>query len=127
MDQITEQQHRKKVKHFHESGDFHELTFSCYRRMQILIESKSALLERLMVQERPKKVCFRIWQEAAGFDRNLFTPEALEPSIDYIHNNPVRRGLCEKATDWIWSSARFYLLDSLKRQFSEIATHSWTP
>jgi putative transposase len=28
--------HRKKVKHYHEPGDFHELTFSCYRRMPLL-------------------------------------------------------------------------------------------
>jgi hypothetical protein len=28
--------------------------------------------------------------------------------IEYIHNNPVRRGLCVNPTDWIWSSARFY-------------------
>jgi hypothetical protein len=28
--------------------------------------------------------------------------------IDYIHNNPVRRGLVSQATDWPWSSARFY-------------------
>jgi putative transposase len=28
--------YRKKVKHYHEAGDFHELTFSCYRRMPLL-------------------------------------------------------------------------------------------
>jgi putative transposase len=30
------QPHRKQVKHYHEPRDFHELTFSCYRRMQLL-------------------------------------------------------------------------------------------
>jgi hypothetical protein len=28
--------------------------------------------------------------------------------IDYIHNNPVRRGLVDQSTDWPWSSAQFY-------------------
>src|SRR2546427_9990106 len=28
--------HRKRVKHYHQPGDLHELTFSCYRRMPIL-------------------------------------------------------------------------------------------
>lgn len=28
--------HRKRVKHYHEPGDLHELTFSCYRRMKLL-------------------------------------------------------------------------------------------
>jgi len=26
----------KRVKHYHEPGDLHELTFSCYRRMPLL-------------------------------------------------------------------------------------------
>ena len=28
--------------------------------------------------------------------------------IDYIHANPVRRGLVGRAEDWKWSSARWY-------------------
>lgn len=28
--------HRKLVKHYHEPGDLHELTFSCYQRMPLL-------------------------------------------------------------------------------------------
>jgi putative transposase len=30
-------------------------------------------------------------------------------AIDYIHLNPVRRGLVKRAVDWRWSSARYYL------------------
>jgi len=32
--------HRKRIKHFHEPGDFHELTFSCYRRMKLLANDR---------------------------------------------------------------------------------------
>ena len=32
--------HRKLVKHYHEPGDLHELTFSCYRRQPILTNDK---------------------------------------------------------------------------------------
>lgn len=28
--------HRKRAKHYHDPGNFHELTFSCYRRMKLL-------------------------------------------------------------------------------------------
>jgi REP-associated tyrosine transposase len=28
--------HRKRIKHYHEPGNFHELTFSCYHRMPLL-------------------------------------------------------------------------------------------
>jgi putative transposase len=33
---VTDRNHRKQVRHFHELGDFHEFTFSCYRRMPLL-------------------------------------------------------------------------------------------
>jgi putative transposase len=75
----------------------------------LLMEVKSDLLRSLMVQERPGKTCFRFWQEGPGFDRNLHSPEVITASLDYIHNNPVKRDLCQRAVDWRWSSARFYL------------------
>ena len=33
-------QHRKRVRHYDEPGDFHELTFSCYRRMPLLTNNR---------------------------------------------------------------------------------------
>jgi putative transposase len=86
----------------------------------ILTAAKSPLLKRLTVRERPNKTTFRFWQEGPGFDRNLFTPAAIMASLDYIHNNPVERGLCKRAIDWKWSSARFYLLDPPKQQFPHL-------
>ena len=74
---------------------------------QILVESKSPLLDQLTVLERPGKTCFRFWQEGPGYDRNLSNPKAILSSIDYIHTNPVDRGLCKRAADWKWSSARY--------------------
>jgi putative transposase len=169
--------HRKTVRHVHEPGHLHELTFSCYRCLpllmddtwrerlarsldeanreagielvgfvfmpehlhllvhltdssqligrylarikqpfskqikDILVQNRSSLLPCLTVRERPGKTCFRFWQEGSGFDRNLFSPEAIEASLAYIHENPVKRGLCLQAVDWRWSSARFYLGD----------------
>ena len=75
----------------------------------VLAEQDSRLLSKLTVRERPGKTCFRFWQEGPGFDRNLFSPEAISSSLEYIHNNPVKRGLCRCAVDWKWSSARYYL------------------
>jgi putative transposase len=174
--------HRKLVKHFHEPGDLHELTFSCYKRQplltndawreqlahcidaageelqmplaafvfmpehvhvlvvptghepaidrylacikqpfskwvkQRLVDIKSSLIRRLTVEERPGKTCFRFWQEGPGYDRNLTTPSVIEAAIDYIHMNPVRRGLVNRAVDWKWSSANWYILDPPRQQ-----------
>jgi len=33
----------------------------------------------------------------------------LEEKLDYMHLNPVRAGLVQRAVDWPWSSARWYL------------------
>jgi len=77
---------------------------------QLLVQHQSPLLDKLTVQERPGKTCFRFWQEGPGFDRNLYTAQAIEASVDYVHLNPIRRDLSQRATDWKWSSARFHLL-----------------
>jgi putative transposase len=36
------------------------------------------------------------------------TRRKLEEKLDYMHMNPVRAGLVEKAIDWLYSSARWY-------------------
>lgn len=170
-------QHRKRIRHYHESGHIHELTFSCYQRWplltndvwrgmlsvaidramarhryrlaafvfmpehvhflvyplseaskidallkaikrpfsyrikQLLLQSRSPLLARLTVQQRPGVTTFRYWQEGPGYDRNITKVSTVLAAIDYLHNNPVRRGLVQRAVDWKWSSARFYLHD----------------
>ena len=71
----------------------------------------SRLLDELTIQERPGKTTFRFWQEGPGYDRNLFTDKTILQTIDYIHANPVRRGLCHTAVDWPWSSARWFASD----------------
>jgi len=45
------------------------------------------------------------WQSGGGYDRNIKEPQTLNSMIEYIHMNPVRRGLVERAVDWEWSSA----------------------
>lgn len=80
-----------------------------FRIKQLLVQSSSSLLERLTVQQRPGVKTFRFWQEGPGYDRNLESEAALLAAIDYIHMNPVRRKLCERAIDWKWSSMAFYL------------------
>ncbi len=81
------------------------------RIKQLLVENSSGLLRRLTVRERMGKTAFRFWQEGPGYDRNLLTPKAVKSSMDYIHLNPVRRGLVDEPCDWRWSSCRWYAED----------------
>ncbi len=65
-------------------------------------------LRQLSDQQPNGELHYRFWQRGGGYDRNVTDPATLRTMIEYIHQNPVRRGLVERATDWIWSSARFY-------------------
>ena len=182
--------HRKRIRHYHDPGHIHELTFSCchrwplltndvwrgmlakgidramgghgyrltafvfmpehvhlmiyplpdantvdallkaikrpfsYRIKQMLIQSRSRLLERLTIRQRPDVMTFRFWQEGPGYDRNFTKASTALTAIDYLHHNPVRRGFVKKAVDWEWSSARYYLFDP-PRQYPRLpAIHS---
>ena len=62
-----------------------------------------------MKDEQPSgNVSYRFWQRGGGYDRNLTEPRAIHEAIEYIHGNPVRRGLVERAEDWPWSSAVWF-------------------
>ena len=78
------------------------------RIRRLLEEVESPLLKTLTVRERPGVQRFRFWQEGGGYDRNLRSVKAVEAAIEYIHENPVRRKLCERSADWRWSSASYY-------------------
>lgn len=41
-------------------------------------------------------------------DFNVFTDVKRMEKLDYMHANPVKRGLVERPEDWRWSSCRHY-------------------
>jgi len=84
-----------------------------YRIKQLLVSTESRLLEKLTIRQRPGVETFRYWQEGPGYDRNLTGAKTVLSAIDYLHLNPVRRGLCASAIDWRWSSARHYAAEHI--------------
>ena len=64
-------------------------------------------LEKLTVRY-PSRTVFRFWQPGGGYDHNIWHEKSLAQVIEYLHGNPVRRGLVDSPTDWYWSTARFY-------------------
>lgn len=78
------------------------------RAVRFLRANSPAFLKRLKVTRPGGRVEHRFWEQGGGYDRNIFKEKVAWASIDYIHNNPVRRGLCDIPTDWPWSSARWY-------------------
>jgi putative transposase len=48
------------------------------------------------------------WQTGGGYDRNLWSAGVIHKEVDYIHGNPVRRGLVTTPDQWRYSSAGYY-------------------
>lgn len=45
-----------------------------------------------------------------GYDFNVVEEMKVVEKLDYMHRNPIRRGLVERPEQWRWSSYRFYEL-----------------
>jgi putative transposase len=77
------------------------------RAVQFLRRESPDWLKKIRVR-RGAKVEHHFWQPGRGHDRNIIATRTLLRMIDYIHQNPVRRGLVERACDWKWSSAGWF-------------------
>jgi REP element-mobilizing transposase RayT len=67
------------------------------------------ILEQLAFYKKAhkKETTYQLWQE--GFQPKLITNEKMMIEIiNYIHNNPVKRGYVDVAKYWRYSSARDY-------------------
>jgi putative transposase len=121
-------------EHFHllvtaESGDnvlhfLHGMRRSISGKGRRLIEScdnemveycrANAIDTALFYGKTAGKSDFRLWKEKPRvFPMN--SPDAIQKKLDYIHLNPVRRGLIEKAEDWPHSSIRAHLYNEPTR------------
>jgi putative transposase len=49
----------------------------------------------------------RFWQPRF-YDFNVWSSKKLKEKLEYMHSNPVKRGLVKSPGDWIWSSFLFY-------------------
>ncbi|HET7213822.1 MAG TPA: transposase [Terriglobia bacterium] len=52
---------------------------------------------------------YRVWQRRF-YPYGIYSEKKQLEKLDYIHNNPVTRGLVGSPGDWLWSSWRFYFL-----------------
>ena len=56
----NERGHRKRVRHYDEPGHFHELTFSCYRRMPLLTNDVWRAMLSVSIDRAVKGHSFRL-------------------------------------------------------------------
>jgi len=77
------------------------------KAIQYLKENAPEWLDRIAVQEG-SRMRYRFWQPGGGYDRNVVEIATVQKMVEYIHMNPVRRGLATRPEDWPWSSAQWY-------------------
>ena len=76
------------------------------KAVKYLREQAAHWLPRITVR-RGNRAERRFWQAGRGYDRNATDPKVILAMIEYLHANPVRRGLVSGPEDWKWSSARW--------------------
>jgi putative transposase len=69
---------------------------------------------KLLVARRSEQGQF--WQ-ARYYDFNVYSRHKRLEKLDYMHWNPVKRGLVERMEDWQWSSSGFYRTGKQGRVF----------
>jgi putative transposase len=84
------------------------LSFMRYTAQQIKFDLQKfhpKVLERFYVGASDRE--YQFW-ERKPLSIELYTKEVFLQKLDYIHQNPVKAGLCMMATEYKYSSAKFY-------------------
>lgn len=91
--------------------DFKKFTSRQLRR-QMEEDKRTKWLESFRLKT-PKKRNWRyqVWQERFD-DLGIYSLTAARAKINYIHSNPVRKGMVDKPEEYPYSSARNYILNN---------------
>ncbi len=68
------------------------------------------VIGRAFIDQSYKDQKYSVWKETYRGEV-IYQGKFLRQKIDYLHANPVRKGLVKNTTDWADSSAGFYLLN----------------
>jgi putative transposase len=73
---------------------------------------KQSFAQRLRGQQRRSGefTCGPVWLPRF-YDFVVWNPHKRPEKLNYMHDNPVRRGLVSEPGEWRWSSYRFYAYD----------------
>ncbi|MBK1646163.1 transposase [Thiocapsa imhoffii] len=63
---------------------------------------------RLFKDEGKRESTYQVWEEGSHPQR-IEHEAVMRQKLDYVHNNPVKRGYVDLPEHWRWSSARDYL------------------
>ena len=88
-------------------------SFKQYTARELLLllkkEKVTTILDQLKIYKKPhhKATEYQVWEE--GYQPKLMQTDAMMINkINYIHQNPVKRGYVDEPAHWRYSSARDY-------------------
>jgi len=87
--------------------DFKKFTAGEIRR-EIERQGRVDLLKKIIYKKRVQ--VYKVWQDRFD-DFYILNEKTFLTKMNYIHQNPVRKGLCKSISDHTYSSARFYFKD----------------
>ena len=105
-----------RIKQGYKRADI-QRDFLHYTAKEILrnLRAKNAvLLEKIEVNLKDRK--YQVWQRNS-LSIELRSESVYNQKLDYIHNNPVKAGLCSLAEDYKYSSAKYYILNEKNWNF----------
>lgn len=72
-------------------------------------ENAKSILEQLAFYKKAHKTDsnFQLWQEGIQA-KQIMSEKMMQERINYVHNNPVKRGYVDDGVHWRYSSARDY-------------------
>ncbi|HEY5824126.1 MAG TPA: transposase [Cyclobacteriaceae bacterium] len=90
------------------------LKYTGQQLLKRLKEEGSELQKELLVETSDRK--YQVW-ERNSLAVSLWSQDVFMQKLNYIHDNPVKAGLCEHPEDYKYSSARFYILNEKDWKF----------
>jgi putative transposase len=81
------------------------LRYTSQQILKVLRNEQSPMQQDLVVNSRDRK--HQVW-ERNSLSISLWSSKVLWQKIDYIHQNPVKAGLCKYSEGYYYSSASFY-------------------
>ena len=85
-------------------------SYTAYELLKLLKEKNATTLLKQFAfykKAHKKHTAYQIWEE--GFHPKLISSEKMMiEKINYIHQNPIKRGYVDEAEHWRYSSARDY-------------------
>ena len=82
------------------------LKYTAQTIVRLMWMNGSTLYSELEVNKKDRK--HQVWMRKS-LSIPLWTPKVLKQKVNYIHNNPVKAGLCRNPEDYAYSSVRFYI------------------